>query len=202
LIATRFGVIAFVVDAFPSPSIEASVDLSLFGQFMEDVSTSCRCVFFEPNHPPPDTGAAMAVTRTVEVVTELLLVVLSIIAAPSELKEFRVDSIHQSGRVESMVVHRTVGGFMLHLQQGDQLVEKGSIRQVAGKPAAFVLKMGDAPEQVVDLRVGIPDFNVADLEKSKELDLKTSDGKTIHVHRSGSAVYLTPEGTGVTVACH
>jgi hypothetical protein len=30
----------------------------------------------------------------------------------------------------------------------------------------------------------------------------TSDGKTIHVHRSGLAVYLTPEGTGVTVACH
>jgi hypothetical protein len=144
----------------------------------------------------------VAVTRTVEVVTELLLVVLSIIAAPSELKEFRVDSIHQSGRVESMVVHRTVGGFTLHLQEGDQLVEKGSIRQVAGKPAAFALKMGDAPEQVVDLRVGIPDFNVADLEKSKELDLKTSDGKTIHVHRSGLAVYLTPEGTGVTVACH
>lgn len=140
--------------------------------------------------------------RPVEIVTELFMLVLSVIAAPSELKEFRVDLIQQGGRVETLMVHRTDAGFTLLEQQGDQLVEKGSVHPIEGKPSAFALKLGDKPEQIFDFAAGIQGFSVDALKKSQALALKAADGVTIHVHRSGSAVYLTPQGKRVTYACH
>ena len=130
------------------------------------------------------------------------MLVLSVISAPSDLKEFRLDIIQQSGRVETMLVRRTDTGFMLLEQQGDKTVERGSIRPVAGKPDTYSLKLGDVPEQTIDIAAGIPGFNLEGLRKSQTLDLKAGDGVAIHVHRSGSAVYLTPDKGRMTYACH
>ena len=137
-----------------------------------------------------------------KIVSELFMLVLSVIAAPSDLKEFRVDLIQQAGRVETMIVRRTDTGFVLLEQQGDKVVERGTIRPVVGKPATYSLKLGDVPEQTFDFAAGIQGFTVEGLQKSQTLDLKAGDGVVIHVHRSGSAVYLTPERGRMTYACH
>ena len=71
-----------------------------------------------------------------------------------------------------------------------------------GTPAAYSLKLGDAPEQTLDFAAGIQGFSVQELQKSKTPDLKAADGVVIHVYRSGTAVYLTPEKGRTTYACH
>ena len=134
-----------------------------------------------------------------KIVSELFMLVLSVVAAPSDLKEFRLDVIQHSGRVETMIVRRTDAGFVL---LNDQAVEKGTIRLVAGKPATYSLQLGEAPEQTFDFAAGIQGFSAAGLLKAQTLDLKASDGVVIHVQRSGSAVYLTPERARTTYACH
>ncbi|MCX6875129.1 MAG: hypothetical protein NTW21_15165 [Verrucomicrobia bacterium] len=137
-----------------------------------------------------------------KIVSELFMLVLSIISAPSDLNEFRLDIIQQTGRVETMLVRRTDTGFVLLEQQGDKTVERGSIHPVAGKPDTYSLKLGDAPAQTFDFAAGIQGFTMEGLRKSQTLDLKAGDGVVIHVHRSGSAVYLTPEKGRTTYACH
>ena len=134
-----------------------------------------------------------------KIVSELFMLVLSVVAAPSDLKEFRLDVIQHSGRVETMIVRRTDAGFVL---LDDKAVEKGAIRPVAGKPATYSLQLAGAPAQTFDFAAGIQGFSVADLQKAQTLDLKASDGVVIHVQRSGSAVYLTPERGRTTYACH
>lgn len=137
----------------------------------------------------------------VKIVTELFMLVLSVVSAPSDLKEFRLDVIQHSGRVETMLVRRTDTGFLLLEEQGDKAVERGKIRRVDGKPGTYSLKLGDAPEQTFDFTAGIQGFTEQELRKSKTLDLKAGDGVVIHVNRSGSAVYLTPEKGRTTYAC-
>ena len=137
-----------------------------------------------------------------KLVSEIFMLVLSVISAPSDLKEFHLDVIQHSGRVETMLVRRTDSGFVLLEEQGDKTIERGTIRRIEGKPATYSLKLGDAPEQIFDFTNGIHDFTVEGLQKSKTVDLKTVDGAVIHVHRSGSAVYLTPEKGRTTYACH
>jgi len=137
-----------------------------------------------------------------KIVTELFMLVLSVVATPTDLKEFRMDVIQHSGRVETMLVRRTDTGFVLLEQQGDKAVERGTIRPVAGKPATYVLKLGDVPERAIDFATSIPGFTVAGLQKAQTMDLKAGDGVAIHVQRSGSAVYLTPERSRITYACH
>lgn len=141
-------------------------------------------------------------TAIAKVVSELFMFVLTVISAPSDLKEFRVDCIQHSGVVETMIVRRTDNGFTLLEQQGDQMVEKGYVRPVTGKPATFSFREGNAPEQTFDFAAAIPGMTLDGLQKAKTLDLKASDGGVIHVHRSGKAVYLTPERERVTYACH
>jgi len=140
--------------------------------------------------------------RGIDVVGELFMMVLAVIAAPSDLKEFRVDLIEQSGRIETLIVQRTDIGFTLLEQQGDKFVERGSIRPVAGKQEVFALKLGNGPEKTIDLAAGIQGFTCDALQKARSVDLKASDGVKISVYRSGAAVYLTPEGKGITYACH
>ena len=137
-----------------------------------------------------------------KIVSELFMLVLSVVSAPSDHKEFRLDLIQQSGRVETMVVKRTDAGFTLLEQQGDKAVERGTIRPVAGKPNTYILKLGGGPEQTFDFAAGIQGFNMEGLQKSQTLDLKAGDGEVIHVQRSGSAVYLTPGKGRMTYACH
>lgn len=137
-----------------------------------------------------------------KIVSELFMLVLSVVSAPSDLKEFRMDMIQNSGRVETMLVKRTDAGFVLLEEQGDKTVERGTIRRLEGKPATYSLKLGDAPEQTFDFGAGIQGFTEQELQKSKTLDLKAGDGVVIHVNRSGSAVYLTPEKGRTTYACH
>jgi hypothetical protein len=141
----------------------------------------------------------VAITK---IVSELFMLVLSVLAAPADLKEFRLDLIQQSGRVETMIVRRTENGFTLLEQQGDKLMERGAIRPVAGKPSTYTLKLGDAPEQTFDFAAGIPGFSMAGLQKAQTLELKASDGEVIRVQRSGAAVYLTPARGRITYACH
>ncbi len=141
-------------------------------------------------------------TPIAKIVSELFMLVLSVIATPADLKEFRVDLIQQGGRIETMVVQRTETGFKLMEQQGDRLVEKGSILQVAGKASAYVIKLGNMPEQTFDFAASIPGFTVDGLQKTQAQDLKAGDGVSIHVHRSGAAVYLTPEKGRTTYASH
>ena len=141
-------------------------------------------------------------SEVAKIVSELFMLVLSVVAAPSDLKEFRLDVIEHSGRVETMIVHRTDTGFALLEQRGDKLVERGTIRLVAGKPATYSLVLDRAPEQTFDFAAGIRDFSVDGLQKAQTLDLRAGDGVVIHLHRSGSAVYLTPERARMTYACH
>ena len=137
-----------------------------------------------------------------KIVSELFMLVLSVVAAPSDLKEFHLDVIQHSGRIETMIVRRTETGFMLLEPQGDKAVEKGTIRPMVGKRATYSLKLGDAPEQTFDFATGIQGFSAVGLQKAQTLDMKASDGVVIHVQRSGSAVYLTPERGRTTYACH
>jgi len=52
-----------------------------------------------------------------KIVSELFMLVLSVVSAPSDLREFRLDVIQNSGRVETMLVRRTDAGFVLLEQQ-------------------------------------------------------------------------------------
>jgi hypothetical protein len=137
-----------------------------------------------------------------KIVSELFMLVLSVISAPADLKEFRLDVIQHSGRVETLLVRRKDSDFVLLEQQGDITVERGTIRHSEEKPSTYFLKLGDTPEQTFDFAKGIHEFTVEGLQKSKTLDLKANDGVVIHLYRSGSAVYLTPENGRTTYACH
>ena len=101
-----------------------------------------------------------------------------------------------------MIVRRTDAGFTLFEQRGEKLVKRGEIRPIDGKPAAYSLKFGRAPVHIFDFAAGIPGFSLAGLQKALKIDLKAADGVVIHVHRSGTAVYLTPTKSRMTYACH
>jgi hypothetical protein len=137
-----------------------------------------------------------------KIVSDLFMLVISVLSVPSDVKEFRLDVIQHSGRVETILVRRTEAGFALLEQRGDKLVERGTILRVAGKPSSFALKLGDVPEQTFDFAAGIEDFTLDGLRKAQALTLKAKDGVGIHVFRSGGAVYLTPERGRITYACH
>jgi hypothetical protein len=137
-----------------------------------------------------------------KILSEMFMMVLSILAAPEDLKEFRLDLIQHSGRVETIVVRRTDAGFNLHQEREGKLVESGTLRPLTGKKDAYVLKLGDAPEQAFELGASLKDFTLEGLRKATKLDLQASDGGVVHVARSGGAVYLTPEKGRSTYACH
>jgi len=138
----------------------------------------------------------------VKIVSELFMMVLSILATPTELNQFRLDQIQHSGRIETLIVQRTETGFVLQEQQDGKLIARGTIRPVTGKPETFSIELGNEPAQIYDFAAAIRDFTVAGLRKAQTLDLKVSDGTTIQVQRSGSAVYLTPMRMRTTYACH
>jgi hypothetical protein len=137
-----------------------------------------------------------------KVVTELFMIVLSVVAIPAGTKESRLDIIQHSGQVETLVVRRTEAGFSLLEQQGEKLAEKGTIRFAEGKKDVYLLKLGDVPEQTFDLPASLKDFSLDGLRKAARFDLKAKDGVVIHVYRSGGAIYLTPERSRTTYACH
>ena len=69
----------------------------------------------------------------VEVVSELFMLVLSVIAAPTDLKEFRLDLIQHSGRVETLIVQRAETGFTLLEQRGEKMIERLRCSPCAGQ---------------------------------------------------------------------
>ena len=141
-------------------------------------------------------------TPVVKVVSDLFMMVLSILAAPSDMKEFRLDLIQHSGQVETVLVRRTDAGFSLFEQRGEQLVERGTIRPAADKKDVYLLKLDNAPEQTFDFPASLKDFSLEGLRKATRLDLKATDRVVIYVRRSGGAVYLTPKNGRTTYACH
>ena len=141
-------------------------------------------------------------TPVAEIVSDLFMIVLSILAAPSDMKEFRLDLIQHSGQVETVLVKRTDTGFSWYEQKGEQLVERGTIRPAAGKKDVYLLKLDNAPEQTLDFPASLKDFSLEGLRKATRLDLKATDGVVIRVRRSGGAVYLTPQNGRATYACH
>ena len=141
-------------------------------------------------------------TPVAKIVTDLFMMVLSVLAAPADMKEFRLDVVQHSGEVETVIVKRTESGFTLFQQQGEKLVEAGTIVAAKGKQNVYVLKLGDVPEQTFDLAASVKDFSLDGLRKATTLDLKANDGVAIRLRRSGGAVYLTPERSRVTYACH
>ena len=141
-------------------------------------------------------------TPVAKVVSDLFMMVLSILAAPSDMKEFRLDLIQQSGQVETVLVRRTDAGFSWYEQRGEQWIERGTIRPSADKKDVYLLKLDNAPEQTFDFPASLKDFSLEDLRKATRLDLKATDGVVIYLRRSGGAVYLTPQNGRTTYACH
>jgi len=141
-------------------------------------------------------------TSVAEIVSDLFMIVLSILAAPSDMKEFRLDLIQHSGQVESVLVRRTDTGFIWYDQMGDKLIERGTIRPAVVKKDVYLLKLDNAPEQTLDFPASLKDFSLDGLRKATRLDLKATDGVVIYVRRSGGAVYLTPQKSRTTYACH
>ena len=141
-------------------------------------------------------------TPAVIVVSDLFMIVLSILAAPSDMKEFHLDLIQHSGQVETVLVRRTDTGFIWYDQTGEKLIERGTIRPAADKKDVYLLKLDNAPEQTFDFPASLKDFSLENLRKATRLDLKANDGVVIYVRRSGGAVYLTPQNGQATYACH
>ena len=141
-------------------------------------------------------------TSIANIVSDLFMIVLSILAAPSDMKEFRLDLIQHSGQVESVLVKRTDTGFIWYDQMGEKLIERGTIRPAVGKKDVYLLKLDNAPEQTLDFPASLKDFSLDGLRKATRLDLKATDGVVIYVRRSGGAVYLTPQSSRTTYACH
>ena len=137
-----------------------------------------------------------------KVVSEFFMMVLAMLAAPADLKEFRVDMIDHSGRVETMIVRRAGEGFTLLEQQGDKTIERGTVRPVTGKPGSYEFKMGDGDSQTVDFAASLPGFDLEKIRKAQSLELKASDGEAIRLQRSGNVVYLTPAKGRLTYAAH
>lgn len=136
----------------------------------------------------------------VKIVSELFMMALSILAGPPDAKEFRLDLIQPAGRIETVIVRRAEVGFNLYQNQGDKLL--GTMRPVNGKKDAYVLKLGDAPEQTLDFGASLMDYSLERLRNAAQLDLKAKDGVVIHLYRSGDVVYLTPERGRTTYVCH
>ncbi|MBE3095977.1 MAG: hypothetical protein IMZ44_02460 [Planctomycetes bacterium] len=142
-------------------------------------------------------------TPVARIVSDLFMMVLSILAVPSDVKEFRLDLIQHSGQVETVLVRRSDAGFTWYDEQkGEQLVERGTIRPAADKKDVYLLKLDNAPEQTFDFPASLKDFSLEGLRKATRLDLKATDGVVIYVRRSGGAVYLTPQNSRTTYACH
>ena len=135
-------------------------------------------------------------------VSELLMMVLALIAGPGDSREFRLDMIGPSGKVETLLVKRTTEGLQLYQESGTKLVAAGTLRGDPGNPGVFFLKPGNRPEQKFNLNTSLQNFSMDTLGKARQLDLTTSDKGVIHVYRSGNVVYLTPDKGRVTYACH
>ena len=100
-------------------------------------------------------------TPVAKVVSDLFMLVLTVLAAPADQKEFRLDMVMNGGKdVLTYVVRRADTGFVLLVPEGDKLVEKGTIRAVGGKPATYAFKLEEIPEQVFDFAAGIPKFKI------------------------------------------
>ena len=134
--------------------------------------------------------------------SDLLMIVLSIVAVPTDTKEFRLDIIPHSGNVDTIVVKRSDTGFSLLQEQGDKLVERGTLQPAPAGKDVYLLKMNNMPEQTIDLSAGVSDFSLAALRTDAKLTLHEKEGNAIHVARSGSTVYLIPEQGQTTFACH
>lgn len=137
-----------------------------------------------------------------KVVSEMLMLILSMLAAPGDLREFRLDMIGPSGRIETLTVKRNGSAYDLYTQQGAQLVKTGTLRPADGKKDVYLLKIDKRPEQTFDLSTSLKNFSAESLRKASQLELTTNDKAVIHVYRSGNVVYLTPEKGRVTYACH
>jgi hypothetical protein len=141
-------------------------------------------------------------TAGAKAVSELLMMVLALIAGPVDSQEFRLDMIGPSGKVESLLVKRTTEGFQLYQERGDKRQEAGTLREESGNSGTFVFKAANRPEQKFNLSSSLQNFSVDKLRTARQLDLTTSDKGVIHVYRSGNVVYLTPEKGRVTYVCH
>jgi len=141
-------------------------------------------------------------TPVAAVVSELLMMVLSVLAVPTDMKEFRLDVVNHSGHVETLLVKRTDEGFTVYDQREERVTEWGTIRPAGSKKDVYLFKQGNAPEQTLDIAASIKSLSLEGLRKATKLDLKASDGVVIHVARSGVVVYLTPEKGQATYACH
>ena len=137
-----------------------------------------------------------------KVINQFFMLVLTVLSEPADVKEFRADAVSPAGHIESLVVHRTESGFALQDPSAENKTEIGSIRPVADKPGGYVLKIGDEPEQTIDIAKVIQGFSVDVLQKEKTLVLKASDGEVIHLRRSGSSTYLTLEKGNVVYVSH
>lgn len=137
-----------------------------------------------------------------QLASDWLMLVLSVVAVPTDTKEFRLDIIQHSGNVETLVVKRTDAGFSLLQEQEDKLIERGTLEPAPAGKDVYLLKMNNMPEQTIDLSASVSDFSLAALRKDAKLTLHEKEGNAIQVARSGATVYLISEQGQTTLACH
>ncbi len=139
-----------------------------------------------------------------KVVTEAFLMVLSVLAAPQSLNDFRIDAIGRDGYMGTMIVKRTDDGFTLYSEENKELVQFMTVKVSKDDPNEFnIVAFGDKKE-TVNFNKSIQQFSLDKLRKENQLTMDIIDGSKIKMNRSGSIVYLTYSQTNRTsvVQCY
>ncbi len=138
-----------------------------------------------------------------KVATEAFLMVLSVLAAPEGLTEFRIDAVGSNGYMDTMIVRRIENGFELYDDLNNERINYMTIRASKEKPDEYVVTThrGDKTENVNPSK-SIQAFDIKELRTSERLALKTTDDSTIQLNRSGSLAYLALNQRGMTFVVH
>ena len=126
-----------------------------------------------------------------KVVTEAFLMVLSVLAAPNTLTDFRIDAIDENGYLDTIIVRRVDDGFILYDEMNNELKEFMTIKVSKENPQEYNVVAFGNKKETINFDKSIKQFSLEKLRKENQLTLEITDGTKIKVNRSGGMVYLT-----------
>ena len=142
-------------------------------------------------------------TAVAKVVTDAFLMLLSVLAAPQSLHEYRIDAVSEKGYMDTMIVRKIQDGFELYDQVNHELVKYVTIQTSKEAPGAYdVIVHRDHKEETINPSDVIRDFDLMKLRTATQLTWTASDGSEIRLNRSGDIAYLTPQGRHLTFVVH
>lgn len=118
---------------------------------------------------------------------KLIMLLLSLCGMPTEKENLWIDIITDHGVAETMFIKPTEKGFSLY-ESDQEGAEKLMEIHRGDSPTSFEVPLAD---QKIDLKEMFPAYDFADIGRVKSLELKSTEGATVILKRSGTVFYVT-----------